>query len=205
MDPVQSELKNAKLTALQNQIVPHYIVNSMDAIRMKLLIDGQVDSAELLRCLQTSLKTYGFSPADTVTVSQELAFLEDTLKLHNFRFLGKLTWTFSIEPQTKNLRIPRFLLQPILENSLRHGLNGDMEAPSLQIKIWLQEDALCLSVSDNGCGYSDRKEFCGIGLSNVTERLRLLYGNNFQMQIQSEPGSGTCVTLRLPGKGSAYL
>lgn len=205
MDSIDKELNIAKLSALQNQIVPHYIVNSLDSVRMKLLMDGQEESAELLRCLQTSLKTYGFSPDSAITVSQELSFLEDTLKLYKFRFLGKLNWTFLIDPETENLLIPRFLLQPILENSLRHGLRADMEKPSLQIKIWVCSDDLCLSVFDNGSGFTESADSRGIGLSNVIERLRLLYGDSFQMQIESQPGSGTCVTLRLPGKGGAYI
>lgn len=205
MDSIDKELKIAKLTALQNQIVPHYIVNSLDSIRMKLLMDGQEESAELLRCLQTSLKTYGFSPEETISVSQELSFLEDFLNLYKFRFLGKLTWRFVAEPQTENLQIPRFLLQPILENSLRHGLRADMENPSLQIKTWLQKDELFLSVSDNGGGYTAVENRSGIGLTNVTERLRLLYGDGFHMQMESQHGSGTCVTLRLPGKGRIYI
>ncbi|MBO5892415.1 MAG: histidine kinase [Oscillospiraceae bacterium] len=205
MDSMQKELQAAKLSALQNQIVPHYIVNSLETIRMKLLLDGQSESAELLRCLQTSLKTYGFFPWDTVTVSQELSFLEDTLNLYKFRYLGKLTWEFCISQQADNLQIPRFLLQPILENSLRHGLSADMESPHLQVAASLEEDFLCLSVTDNGTGFSGAENSHGIGLNNINQRLQLLYGDSCSMDIKTVPGSGTCVTLRLPGKGRGYI
>ena len=205
MDPIQKELQEAKLLALQNQIVPHYIVNSLDSIRMKLILDGQSESAELLRCLQNSLKTYGFSPWDPATISQEQTFLEDTLKLYKFRFLGKLTWEFCFSTQTKDLQLPRYLLQPVLENSLRHGLSADMENPHVKISAWLEDDILCLSVADNGIGFSDASSFRGVGLSNVRERLTLLYGDSSNMDVKSVPGSGTCVTLRLPEKGRVKL
>lgn len=205
MHAMQDELRMAQLTALQNEITPHYIVNALESVRMKLILDGQRESAELLRCLQASLKTYGFSPADCVTVSQEFTFLADILKLYHFRFLGKLTWDFQISPEVESLQIPRFLLQPILENSLRHGLSADMDKPHLQVSAWLETDLLCLSVSDNGMGFSGDTDSCGIGLTNVKERLRLLYGDSCRAEIDSDPDSGTCVTLRLPGKGRAYL
>ena len=205
MDSFQDELRAARLTALQNQIVPHYIVNSLDAIRMKLMLEGQSESADLLLCLQNSLKSYGFSPCDTVPVAQELELLTDCLNLHKFRFLGKLTWDFSVAPGAESLQIPRFLLQPILENAIRHGLTPDMDAPHLQISVWIDGDMLCLSVADNGIGFSGESTSGGIGLCNVRERISLLYGDGCAMDVRSDPDSGTCVILRLPRKGRVDL
>ena len=205
MDTQQDELRAARLTALQNQIVPHYIVNSLDAIRMKLILEGQSESADLLLHLQNSLKTYIFSPYDTITVSQEMEQLQAWLKLHEFRYLGKLCWDFSVTPGTENLQIPRFLLQPILENAIRHGLTPDMDAPQLRLSLWLEGNTLCISVADNGMGFSGESSSQGIGLTNVRQRIALLYGETSSLEVKSVPGSGTSVTLRLPEKGKVNL
>lgn len=205
MDLLQSELRIAQLTALQNQITPHYLVNSLDAIRMKLILDGQDETAELLRCLQNSLRTYGFSPDQKVPLWQEFVFLEDTLKFHAFRFLGSLTWEMSFPPELRDMEIPRFLLQPIVENSLRHGLTPDLANPHLQVRAVLQDHVLLISVSDNGKGFLDSGNAKGIGLANVQQRLKLLYGDSSDLQVKSDPGFGTCVTLCLPEKGGGDL
>lgn len=205
MDLVRRELRYAKLTALQNQIKPHYVVNTLDAIRMKLILDGQSETAELLRCLQSSLMTYDFEPFETVTVAQEAAFLEDHLKLQKFRLLGKLTWDICLQPQTEGLQIPRFLLQPLVENAVRHGLDPHMEHPYLKIDVSLDGDCLCLSVTDNGKGFFDENNSCGIGLKNVNERLRLLYGDSCTVTLKTCPGFGTRAVLSLPGKGVGFL
>lgn len=204
MDQALTDLRTARLSALQNQITPHYIVNTLDAIRMKLLIDGQSDSAELLRCFQDSLRTYAFSPLDTVALEQELSFLESYLQLQKFRFMGTLIWNVVAEPTVLSLPIPRFLLQPLVENAVRHGLTPDMDTPRLQICAELDGDALVLSVTDNGKGISPAAVY-GTGLTNVKERIQLLYGDRSAVTIEVLPGSGTCVALRLPEKGGGLL
>ena len=205
MRAMLNELQSARLTALQNQITPHYIVNSLDAVRMKLLMDGQTEAAELLHCLQNSMKTYGFAPGERISLVEEFAFLEDNLKFHQFRFLGKLSWSMNLPAELELLQIPRFLLQPLVENAIRHGLSADMTNPSVEIRAWLQKDVLCISVSDNGIGYSESVDSRGIGLANVRERIALLYGCSAAVEVKPVPGAGTCVTLRLPEKGDSYI
>ena len=205
MDASQMQLRNAQLTALQNQILPHYIVNTLDAFRMKLLVDGQDETAELLRCFQSSLRTYGFEPWERIPLEQEIDFLEDYLKLQQFRYLGKLTWSVSLHKQTLALEIPRFLLQPLVENAVRHGLSADMERPQLQIRSWLEDEALCLSVSDNGKGCRGNNCSGGIGLDNVNRRLQLLYGHDCRVELEPLTEGGTCAIVRLPEKGGGFI
>lgn len=205
MDEIREQLRQAQLSALQNAITPHYIVNALDALRMKLIMDGQDGSAELMRCLQSSLRTYGFQPGEPVTLEQELSFLEDFLRFHQFRFLGNLSWQFLVPPALMDRAMPRFLLQPLVENSLRHGLSADSKDPQLQIKAWQEGQLLCLSVTDNGKGFSEKSQSYGTGLANVDQRLQLLFGEACRLHVSSIPGSGTCVTLRLPEKGGEYL
>lgn len=197
MNSQDQTLNDARLVALQNQIVPHYIVNTLDAVRMKLLIDGQDSSAELLRRLQDSLRTYAFDPHDTVTLAGELEFLEDHLHLQRFRLLGKLTWDFSVPAELLDARIPRFLLQPLAENSVRHGLVA-AASPHLHISAAMSGEHLTICVSDNGAGIPAEPASGGIGLANIRERLRLLFGDAADLTLKSIPGSGTAAVIRLP-------
>ena len=205
MNAIGKQLREAQLAALQNQIMPHYLVNTLDAFRMKLIMDGQNEIAELLRCFQSSLCTYGFEPGETVALEQEFAFLEDYLTVQKFRFLGKLTWSVSLQPQTCSLRIPRFLLQPLVENAVQHGLSPEQENPYLEIVSYLEEDMLCLSVSDNGKGCVATSRSGGIGLANINKRLQLLYGDNCAVELEALGGGGTRGIIRLPGKGGGLI
>ena len=200
MDTVREDLRKAELEALFYQITPHYLVNTLDAIRMKLLMDGQQESAELLRCLQESLRSYAFDPESTVPLEQELVFLEDHLKLQKFRLLGKLSWDFSFGEPVMSLPVPRFLLQPLVENAVRHGLDPSMEDPHIRISGVLQDGHLVLSVADNGRGVSFGSAE-GVGLTNLRKRLALLYGDSCKLTVRSMPEAGTCATVSLPGKG----
>lgn len=204
MDLIHKKLRDAQLIALQNQIKPHYIVNTLDAIRMKLILDGQSESAELLRCFQESLRTYALQPDEKVTLEEELIFLEDFLKLQCFRYLGKLTWNFYIESTALRWHIPRFILQPLVENAVRHGLDPGMEAPTIKVEARLAGDRLFLSVLDNGRGTSGNPG-SGIGIQNVNERLRLLYGEDCTVSVKSVPDTGTCASLYLPANGGENL
>ena len=204
MDMNDNELRDAQLTALQNQITPHYIVNTLDAIRMKLILDGQSESAELLRCFQESLRTYALRPDETVLLEEELGFLEDYLKLQSFRLLGKLSWNFQTDPAALRVPIPRFILQPLVENAVRHGLDPAMDAPCITVTAHIDAERLFLSVSDNGRGISGTSG-SGIGIQNVNQRLRLLYDENCSVILQTVPSAGTCASVCLPIKGGEIL
>ena len=145
MDMNDNELRDAQLTALQNQITPHYIVNTLDAIRMKLILDGQSESAELLRCFQESLRTYALRPDETVLLEEELGFLEDYLKLQSFRLLGKLSWNFQTDPAALRVPIPRFILQPLVENAIEHGIDQLRDGRG-KISIDISKESCCIII-----------------------------------------------------------
>ena len=204
MDGPDQILQDAQLTALQNQIIPHYMVNTLDAIRMKLILDGQSESAELLRCFQESLRTYAWPVRELLSLEQELSFLEDYLKLQSFRLLGKLSWKFQVDPAAKSVMIPRFILQPLVENAVRHGLDPSMAAPTVTVEAHVDGARLFLSVSDNGRGTFDNSG-SGIGIQNINKRLCILYGADCTVTIKHIKNVGTCASLCLPVNGGEIL
>lgn len=207
MEDMAKALADAQLLALQNQIMPHYLANTLDAIRMGLILDGQNETAELLRILMDSLRTYTAGPRDTIALRDEAAFLEQYLLLHKFRLLGNLTWDISFFQDVLDLEIPRFVLQPLVENAIRHGFAGKAEAPHLTLAASRSGNCLLITLSDNGTGISQerlkagRLSYSGVGYSNVCKRLELLYGESAGVHITSEPGAGTKTVIKIPVEG----
>ena len=176
MEDMAQALADAQLQALQNQIVPHYIANTLDAIRMRLILDGQNETAELLRIFMESLRTYTAGPRDTITLREEVAFLDQYLTLQKFRLLEQLTWNIPISQEILDLRIPRFILQPLVENSIHHGFTGRVENPHLTLDAYRSGSGLFITLSDTGVGispeqlqamYSGSLPVTSVGYTNV--------------------------------------
>lgn len=207
MKDMAQALADAQLLALQNQIMPHYIANTLDAIRMRLILDGQTQTAELLRIFIDSLRTYTAGPRDTVTLREEVAFLDEYLMLQKFRRLDKLTWNIPIAQDLLELQIPRFILQPLVENSIRHGFAGNVEKPHLTLDAYRSGSSLFITLSDTGVGISPEYlqggslPATGVGYTNVIRRLQLLYGDDAGVHITSNPGAGTKAVVKIPLKG----
>ena len=211
---MQLEIKEQEIATLHNQINPHYIVNTLEVIRMKLLISGETESSEMVQCLAESLRTYAWSPRSTITIKEELDFLERYFALHNFRFIQKVTYHFEVEDDVKQCSIPRFMIQPLLENAMKHGFKNKIENPHIEISCFRDGEYLIISIADNGLGIEEQKlqkiqqalgatpseksETPGsIGLMNVHRRLRLLYGNDCGLKIKSKVGYGTEIEIIL--------
>lgn len=210
MEDMAQALADAQLQALQNQIVPHYIANTLDAIRMRLILDGQNETAELLRIFMESLRTYTAGPRDTITLREEVAFLDQYLTLQKFRLLEQLTWNIPISQEILDLRIPRFILQPLVENSIHHGFTGRVENPHLTLDAYRSGSGLFITLSDTGVGispeqlqamYSGSLPVTSVGYTNVCKRLELLYGGDAGVHITSNPGAGTKAIVKIPLKG----
>ena len=207
MEDMTQALADAQLQALQNQIAPHYIANTLDAIRMRLILDGQEQTAELLRIFMDSLRTYTAGPRDTISIREEIAFLDEYLVLQKFRHLDRLTWNIPIAQDLQDLQIPRFILQPLVENSIRHGFAGNVEKPHLTVDACRSGNSLLITLSDNGAGISPEKlqggnlPATGVGYTNVVRRLELLYGGDAGVHITSNPGTGTKTVIKIPLKG----
>ena len=197
-------LLEARLDALQRQINPHFLFNTLNSIaslvRMKpeLAREMIVKLANILRALLKDHDTY-------VPLSEELKFTDDYLDIEVVRFgPSKLRVTKEIDPRTLGVLVPSILLQPLIENSIKHGLEPRINGGTVTLRSQLNGDRVLIEVADDGVGMVDRpasalsRAGAGIGMKNVQERLEVLYGNQARFSVESNPGRGTLVSIEIP-------
>ena len=197
-------LLEARLDALQRQINPHFLFNTLNSIaslvRMKpeLAREMTVRLANILRALLRDHDTY-------VPLSHELSFTDDYIAIEVVRFgADKLHVEKEIDPRTLGVMVPSILLQPLIENSIKHGLEPRIHGGTVTLRSRLEGDRVCIEVADDGVGMGNRPETAlkrtgaGIGMKNVRERLEVLYGSQALFNVVSNPGRGTLVSIELP-------
>jgi two-component system LytT family sensor kinase len=195
-------LMQARLDALTAQINPHFLFNTLNSIAS--LVRSNPDTArtvifKLSNILRQLLrKNEAFS-----SLREELTFIDDYLSIEVIRFgEQKLKIVKEIEDETLPLMVPSMLLQPIIENAIRHGLSPKVDGGVIHIRSMRQNGTLLLEVHDNGVGIAPHRmkdiSQQGIGISNVQERLRVLYGSSFDMKIDSPPAGGTSIVIGIP-------
>jgi two-component system LytT family sensor kinase len=197
-------LLEARLDALQRQINPHFLFNTLNSIaslvRLKpeLAREMTVKLANILRGLLKDHDTY-------VPFSHELSFTDDYLAIEVVRFgAEKLRVEKDIDAATLNVLVPSILLQPLIENSIKHGLEPRINGGTVTIRSRLQGNRVSIEVADDGVGIVAtpgaplRRTGNGIGMKNVRERLEVLYGSQARFTVVSNPGRGTLVSIELP-------
>ena len=137
-----------------------------------------------------------------MTLREELESIDEYLDIEVVRFGPQLKVTKHISPETLNVIVPSMILQPLVENSIKHGLSRKVGEGRITIRSVLRNGRAIIEVADDGLGMSEeRLEHAvgdGIGLSNVNERLRTIYGANYQLKLRSVPGEGTCASVEIP-------
>lgn len=194
---LERRLTEARLLALQNQLNPHFLFNAMHSI--SALMHQDVDAADsmLARLSELLRLTLKNDKSQTIPLADELQMLERYLDIERIRFGDRLTTEFQIDPAALPLHVPCLILQPLVENALKHGIAPYARPGKVTISATLADDQLTLQVTDNGGGLSpDRRE--GIGLTNTQTRLAELYGEQQTFTIAPHPNSGTQVTITLP-------
>jgi two-component system LytT family sensor kinase len=191
----------AKIDALSNQINPHFLFNTLTSISS--LIRTQPDTARvLITKLSGLLRRLMRSTDHFVTLREELASIDEYLDIEVVRFGPQLRVEKDIHPQTLDVIVPSMLLQPLIENSIKHGLARKVGGGRITIRTVPREGHTRIEVHDDGLGMSeerlDRALNEGIGLSNVNERLRTIYGPSYQIKLVSETGRGTCASVDIP-------
>jgi two-component system LytT family sensor kinase len=197
-------LLHARMEALQNQINPHF--NTLNSISSLVRFDP--DSArELILKLANILRRLLHSSDAFVPLRDELAFVDDYLDIEIVRFgREKLEVIKDLDPASLDVMVPSMLLQPLVENSIKHGLSSKVEGGSIFLRSRVNDSSLVIEVEDNGVGMGavqlvERPSGLGgtgIGMANVAGRLKVLYGDTARMHIDSHEGRGTLVRLRLP-------
>jgi two-component system LytT family sensor kinase len=194
-------LMAARLAALASQINPHFLFNTLTSISS--LIRSQPETARMLIVkLSGLLRRLLRSQEHFVTLREELEAIDEYLDIEAVRFGPKLRIEKFIDPDSLDLVVPSMLLQPLVENSIKHGLSPKIGEGRITIRSSRHAGDVLIDVIDNGIGVSpghvDRAQTGGIGLRNVNERLRVIYGANYQLQLDSVPGEGTCARIVIP-------
>jgi len=196
-------LLEARLDALQRQINPHFLFNTLNSIaslvRMKpeLAREMTVKLANILRALLKDHDSY-------VPLRDELSFTDDYLDIEVVRFGANLRVEKEIDPATLGVLVPSILLQPLIENSIKHGLEPRLNGGTVTLRSRLIGDRVLIEVADDGVGMGNRpmsalqRSGAGIGMKNVQERLDVLYGNQARFSVVSNPGRGTLVSIEIP-------
>ena len=194
-------LMAAQMEALASQIQPHFLFNTLTSISS--LIRSQPETARMLIVkLSALLRRLLRSQEHFVTLREELEAIDEYLDIESIRFGPKLRVEKSIDPASLDVVLPSMLLQPLVENSIKHGLAPKIGEGRITIRSVLQNGHTVIDIIDNGVGVreqrGDGRPSGGIGLRNVNERLRVIYGANYQLHLDSVPGEGTCARVVVP-------
>jgi len=198
----QQLLLKARMDALSSQINPHFLFNTLNTVSSLIRYDPDrarivlIKLSNILRRLLRKHETF-------VPLKEELGFVDDYLDIEVARFGRENLQIFKeVEAPTLEAFVPSMLLQPIVENSIKHGLAAKIEGGQITIRTFSMDGRLVIEIEDNGVGISEERMpqvyVDGIGISNVHERLRVLYGGDFSMDISSREGAGTCIRIEVP-------
>ena len=194
-------LAEARLAALTSQINPHFLFNTLNSVSSLIRTDptqARVMVVKLSKVLRRLLRKHeNFS-----ALRDELSFIEDYLSIEVVRFGEKLRFEKDVADDTLDMLVPSMLLQPLVENSIKHGLSSKVEGGTIRIRTERRGLKLHLLVEDDGVGIPEAKLASlldrGIGVSNVNERLKVLFGSEYRMWIDSQPGKGTRIQIEVP-------
>jgi two-component system LytT family sensor kinase len=206
LEQQQLHLNQARLEALSRQINPHFLFNTLNSVASLIRLDPE-QARQVVYKLSKILRRLLRQQENLTTLADELSFIDDYLAIEMVRFGDKLRFVKEIEPETLDLLVPSMLLQPIVENSIRHGLSSKVEGGTIRVRSRLEGGRLHIMVEDDGVGIPEEKLANlferGIGVSNVNERLQVLYGDEYKMWVDSRLGEGTTTGIDLPEQAGA--
>lgn len=208
----ENHLKQAKLDALQKQVTPHFIFNVLNSISRLLSMDDYSTAKEMLHAF-TQMMRYSLSNMQSsVSLEKELGYIENYLSIQKIRFEDCIDYHIDCDPALKSMKVPFFSLQPLVENSIKHGLLSAENGGELSITCKKEKDLAMITISDNGVGMSEQKltdirnllsiqsDITGqhVGLQNCCKRFQLMFGQRFSFEIYSEENNGTEINITLP-------
>ena len=196
---LEKHLTEARLQSLLRQLKPHFLFNTLNGIAS--LMHSDVDAADrmLVRLSELLRQTMAQSGAPRTPLRDEVAFLEKYLEIERIRFRDRLAVSLEVEPATLDALVPSLILQPLVENAIRHGIEPHERPGRIVLRTARDGDNLVLAVVDNGGGVPAggfARE--GIGLANTRARLAELYGREHRFELANEPGGGLCIRLVFP-------
>jgi two-component system LytT family sensor kinase len=199
---LEAQLAQAELQALKMQLNPHFLFNTLHSISALVHKDADAADKMIARLGDFLRLTLDSAGAQEVSLQQELEFLKCYLDIERIRFKDRLTVQMKIEPQALHARLPNLILQPIVENAIRHGIAPRTSQGHIEIEARRYDSILHLQVTDNGPGLPSNGNsgsiFKGVGLSNTKARLQQLYGEEHRLDLSNTSRGGLSVTLEIP-------
>ncbi|MCQ5128361.1 sensor histidine kinase [Butyricicoccus faecihominis] len=206
-------LRDAEFNLLESQIRPHFIFNVLELINMRCLAAGEPGICHTVSNLAQLMRAnITHKNKQTISLQEELRYVRYYLELQKERFEDKLNYSIDLEdPDMLGYYLPKLTIQPLVENSIVHGLENKRGGGTVRVSIWEETEAMCIRVSDDGIGFDpslvnlDISESADestrhnhVALGNINRRIQLLYGRQYGMQVTSSPGRGTDILLTLP-------
>lgn len=211
MEQVRQEeitLRKTELKALQAQINPHFLYNTLDAIAWLCEEGRNKDAEDMVTSLAKLFRISISKGHELITIEKEIQHAQSYLRIEKFRYKNQFTYRFDVDENCLGYLCNKITLQPIIENAIYHGLNRMVDEGEITIRIREDGDDIILSVEDNGIGMTEeqcqeilRKEpgdRTGIGIKNVNDRIKIYFGEEYGLTITSELDEGTCVDIRMP-------
>lgn len=222
--------RESELKALQAQINPHFLFNALDLLNWKALMGRKEEVSDIVQSLARLMEANLAIDEKTVTLRKELGYIADYFKIMSKKFGDRIALHIKADEQVMDTKIPKLMLQPLVENSMKHGFQY-VESGSIWINVSLWPDTLIVSIADDGQGIPPDKleqiraqladfarhpvwplpdrpadrERESVGLLNIFQRIRILYGDESALTIESEEGRGTIIEMRLPAKENVHV
>lgn len=211
--------RNIEQKLLQSQINPHFLYNTLDNILWLSEAGRKEDVQALVMSLSQFFRTTLSGGRDIITLKEEISHVEAYLQIQKFRYRDILSYEINVPEDLMDVPVIKMTLQPLVENALYHGIKNKRGMGLLTITAYREEDYVCIQVTDDGIGMKEEElrtvremisgdilpqaDNTGFGVANVAQRLRLNFGEQYTLKINSTYGEGTCVTVLNPGKGPA--
>ena len=206
--------KEMQITQLQHQIKPHFLYNTLECINALSQL-GRTEDVRIITSAFAKLMKNRMSDANFTTVKEEQACVDAFLQIYQTMQAGQLNYSITVDPQCEGLRIPRMIVQPLVENAVLHGIVPSARLGTCTVEVYRENEHLCIQVSDDGVGLSretlesvnryiegkaneDDKKNLGIGTRNVVDRIRYVYGASGSISVLSDAEWGTSITLMPP-------
>lgn len=212
----QMLLKDTEYRALQAQINPHFLYNTLTSINWMARTSGQAAISNMVESLSRLLRNAISNNIQVITLGEEIGLLHDYMHIQKVRFESELQFVLDIDERYYKYRIPKMSIQPIVENAIKHGLENMLGNCTITVTAAQSEESIEISVMDNGPGMDENaleqlrifampSKGTGIGLKNIHERLRLMFGESAGLYFDSKAGKGTQVTIKIPKESEANV
>ena len=210
---LERETNQARFLALQSQVNPHFMFNALESIRLKARVKGEIETAQMIKYMAKMFRNLIEWDDNIITVREEIAFLDEFLHIQEYRFEDEFSYEIHVQEEAYECKIPKMILQPLVENACVHGLEAieDKRLVGICVTADFTKNMLYLQVEDNGGGMTAEKlealkvsfqendeKGKSVGLKNVYRRLSLYYGDRMTFDIESVVGKGTICRICIP-------